>query len=271
LELFAALQKQHDKESKGYGALSHFHKLNDEDWSGFHSAVGAFNTEAKKHTAPLKQLVEDHTQPATLVEMSEAERESVTPAATSKTNSAAPASGGASNGASGASGGAAANNNPTYILPVDPYNYFPFFNGFSNVNPFSNFYPPPAYLYPQYMQSAHVLQNLGSVPPPYPINQMGNPYAYPSASSYPYGPYFNGVPSPSINVGSNSPSDFPQFTEIKNLELNGKAKKHPVTWVHKSHSHSSASPTVVNSKMPKHVEPASLGLDGSCIDCTYKD
>jgi hypothetical protein len=257
LQLFEALQKDHDKESHGYGAMSRFHQLNDQDWSGFHSAVGAFNSEAKKHTAPFRQIDADHISPANLVEMSEAERESAGPA---------PAPAAAKSDAKSDSK-AADNNNPTYILPVDPYNYFPFFNGFSNVNPFSNFYPPPAYLYPQYMQSAHTMQNLGEVPPPYPINQMSNPYSYPSASAYPYGPYFNGVPSPSINVGTNAASSFPQFTQ---LSEQAKVGKHSVTWVHKSHSTSSG-PTVFNSKTPKHVDPTALGLDGSCIDCKYKD
>jgi hypothetical protein len=53
--------------------------------------------------------------------------------------------GGAGAGASGAAAAAAAggNNNPTYILPIDPYNYMPFFNSYSNVNPFASFYPTP--------------------------------------------------------------------------------------------------------------------------------
>jgi hypothetical protein len=51
------------------------------------------------------------------------------------------ASGSAAPAAAAAGGGA--NNNPTYILPIDPYNYMPFFNSYSNVNPFASFYPTP--------------------------------------------------------------------------------------------------------------------------------
>jgi len=43
----------------------------------------------------------------------------------------------------GAGPAGASNNNPTYILPIDPYNYMPFFNAYSNVNPFASFYPTP--------------------------------------------------------------------------------------------------------------------------------
>jgi len=131
--------------------------------------------------------------------------------------------------------------NPTYILPVDPFNYFPFFNGFSNVNPFSQFYPPPPYLYPQYTNYMHHYANHGvGHPPAYPYpghyggggmhghgaynfgGVMGGPHAgFPYNAGhphphmhYPFGAYKMDVSGPDVRTGSNNPPPFPQFTEV---------------------------------------------------------
>jgi len=121
--------------------------------------------------------------------------------------------------------------NPTYILPVDPFNYFPFFNGFSNVNPFSQFYPPPPYLYPQYTNYMHRYANHGvGHPPAYPQpgaygGAFGNhayghgsfPYNYPHPNphmNYPFGAYKLDVSGPDVRTGTNSPPPFPQFSEM---------------------------------------------------------
>jgi len=133
--------------------------------------------------------------------------------------------------------------NPTYILPVDPFNYFPFFNGFSNVNPFSQFYPPPPYLYPQYTNYMHHYANHGVGHPPaypYPGNyhggahgayghgaynfggMLGGPhagfpynYGHPHPHMhYPFGAYKMDVSGPDVRTGSNNPPPFPQFTEV---------------------------------------------------------
>jgi len=121
--------------------------------------------------------------------------------------------------------------NPTYILPVDPFNYFPFFNGFSNVNPFSQFYPPPPYLYPQYTNYMHRYANHGiGHPPAYPhpgayggafghhaYGHGSFPYNYPHPNPhmhYPFGAYKLDVSGPDVRTGSNSPPPFPQFSEV---------------------------------------------------------
>lgn len=134
-------------------------------------------------------------------------------------------------------GGDDKGSNPTYILPVDPFNYFPFFNGFSNVNPFSQFYPPPPYLYPQYTNYMHHYANHGvGHPPAYPYpgaygggrgaynfgGMMGGPQTgYPSNwgaphphMHYPFGAYKMDVSGPDVRTGSNNPPPFPQFNEI---------------------------------------------------------
>jgi len=135
-------------------------------------------------------------------------------------------------------GGADKGSNPTYILPVDPFNYFPFFNGFSNVNPFSQFYPPPPYLYPQYTNYMHQYANHGAGHPPgYPYpgaygglgaayghgggmgghGHAGFPYNYPAAHPhmhYPFGAYKMDVSGPDVRTGSNNPPPFPQFMEL---------------------------------------------------------
>jgi len=129
--------------------------------------------------------------------------------------------------------------NPTYILPVDPFNYFPFFNGFSNVNPFSQFYPPPPYLYPQYTNYMHQYANHGvGHPPSYPYpgsyqgarghgaynfgGTLGGPhagfpynYGHPHPHMhYPFGAYKMDVSGPDVRTGSNNPPPFPQFAEL---------------------------------------------------------
>jgi len=120
--------------------------------------------------------------------------------------------------------------NPTYILPVDPFNYFPFFNGFSNVNPFSQFHPPPPYLYPQYTNYMHryASHGVGHAPAyPYPgamggafghsaLGHGGMPYNYPHPNPhmhYPFGSYKLDVSGPDVRTGENNPPPFPQFTE----------------------------------------------------------
>jgi hypothetical protein len=137
--------------------------------------------------------------------------------------------------------GADKGSNPTYILPVDPFNYFPFFNGFSNVNPFSQFYPPPPYLYPQYTNYMHHYANHGvGHPPAYPYpghygggqygghgaynfgGILGGPHAgFPYNAGhphphmhYPFGAYKMDVSGPDVRTGSNNPPPFPQFTEL---------------------------------------------------------
>jgi hypothetical protein len=127
--------------------------------------------------------------------------------------------------------------NPTYILPVDPFNYFPFFNGFSNVNPFSQFYPPPPYLYPQYTNYMHQYANHGvGHPPAYPSpgaygghdhgynfgGVLGGPHGgFPYNNGhphphmhYPFGAYKMDVSGPDVRTGSNNPPPFPQFAEV---------------------------------------------------------
>jgi len=134
-------------------------------------------------------------------------------------------------------GGADKGSNPTYILPVDPFNYFPFFNGFSNVNPFSQFYPPAPYLYPQYTNYMHQYANHGAGHPPgYPYPgayggagapgaagpygraaHAGFPYNYPAPHPhmhYPFGAYKMDVSGPDVRTGSNNPPPFPQFSEL---------------------------------------------------------
>jgi len=137
--------------------------------------------------------------------------------------------------------GADKGSNPTYILPVDPFNYFPFFNGFSNVNPFSQFYPPPPYLYPQYTNYMHHYANHGvGHPPAYPYagqygggmhgghgaynfgGVLGGPhggfpynYGHPHPHMhYPFGAYKMDVSGPDVRTGTNNPPPFPQFTEL---------------------------------------------------------
>jgi len=141
--------------------------------------------------------------------------------------------------------GADKGSNPTYILPVDPFNYFPFFNGFSNVNPFSQFYPPPPYLYPQYTNYMHNYANHGvGHPPAYPYpghygggggaggafghgsynfgGVLGGPHAgFPYNAGhphphmhYPFGAYKMDVSGPDVRTGSNNPPPFPQFAEL---------------------------------------------------------
>jgi len=135
--------------------------------------------------------------------------------------------------------------NPTYILPVDPFNYFPFFNGFSNVNPFSQFYPPAPYLYPQYTNYMHRYAN-HAMPPQYGNGAMsygghwdghgagghggfghghggmyaghgggwgGGGYPHPHMS-YPFGAYKLDVSGPDVRSGANNPEPFPQFSEL---------------------------------------------------------
>jgi len=121
--------------------------------------------------------------------------------------------------------------NPTYILPVDPFNYFPFFNGFSNVNPFSQFYPPPPYLYPQYTNYMHryASHGIGHAPSyPYPgaaggamghqgFGHGGFPNNYPHPNPhmhYPFGAYKLDVSGPDVRTGENNPPPFPQFAEV---------------------------------------------------------
>jgi len=157
----------------------------------------------RRYTKPMDFLPNDHT---TLVEVASRE--------------------------DGDEGGADKGSNPTYILPVDPFNYFPFFNGFSNVNPFSQFYPPPPYLYPQYTNYMHQYANHGAGHPPgYPSPgaygglgaaygqgaHAGFPYNYPRAQPhmhYPFGAYKMDVSGPDVRTGSNNPPPFPQFMEL---------------------------------------------------------
>jgi hypothetical protein len=168
----------------------------------------------QKFTKPMQLLPNDHT---TLVEVEAAVRDDD-------------------------EGGSDKGSNPTYILPVDPFNYFPFFNGFSNVNPFSQFYPPAPYLYPQYTNYMHQYASHGAGHPPgYPYPGAyggvghsygwgghghgglygggahgGFPYNYPHPSPhmhYPFGAYKMDVSGPDVRTGSNNPPPFPQFTE----------------------------------------------------------
>jgi len=163
----------------------------------------------RQFTAPMSLLPNDHT---TLVEVDAA--------------------------AGGEEGGEDKGSNPTYILPVDPFNYFPFFNGFSNVNPFSQFYPPAPYLYPQYTNYMHQYANHGAGHPPgYPYPgtyggvgapagapgmyggaaHAGFPHNYPGPSPhmhYPFGAYKMDVSGPDVRTGSNNPPPFPQFSEV---------------------------------------------------------
>jgi hypothetical protein len=171
------------------------------------------HTHFRRFTKPMELLPNDHT---TLIEVTEDE---------------------------GEEGGADKGSNPTYILPVDPFNYFPFFNGFSNVNPFSQFYPPPPYLYPQYTNYMHHYANHGvGHPPAYPYpghygggqygayghgsynfgGILGGPHAgFPYNAGhphphmhYPFGAYKMDVSGPDVRTGSNNPPPFPQFAEL---------------------------------------------------------
>jgi hypothetical protein len=136
-------------------------------------------------------------------------------------------------GAGAAADGEGKGSNPTYILPVDPFNYFPFFNGFSNVNPFSQFYPPPPYLYPQYTNYMHRYASHGvGHAPAYPyagaygggghgghhaFGHGGFPHNYPHPNPhmhYPFGAYKLDVSGPDVRTGENNPPPFPQFTEL---------------------------------------------------------
>jgi len=116
----------------------------------------------------------DHRVPVELVEI-ETKPRNVHAAQSSGSSSSAPQP------PPPAEGGGSTNNNPTYILPVDPFNYYPFFNGFSNVNPFSQFYPPgPS---PSSMnQMATAQQSLSSFG-----NQMTTPNSVPPFLGAPAG------------------------------------------------------------------------------------
>jgi len=171
----------------------------------------------RQFTTPMPLLPEDHT---TLVEVE------------SSSEAAADAEAEGDEGDGDAAGGS----NPTYILPVDPFNYFPFFNGFSNVNPFSQFYPPAPYLYPQYTNYMHQYASHGAGHPPgypYPgsyggVNggapylygrgaHAGFPYNYPAPHPhmhYPFGAYKMDVSGPDVRTGTNNPPPFPQFSEL---------------------------------------------------------
>jgi hypothetical protein len=175
------------------------------------------HTHFRRFTKPMELLPNDHT---TLIEVAGNE--------------------------DGEEGGADKGSNPTYILPVDPFNYFPFFNGFSNVNPFSQFYPPPPYLYPQYTNYMHNYANHGvGHPPAYPYpgqyhggaggayghgaynfgGVLGGPHAgFPYNAGhphphmhYPFGAYKMDVSGPDVRTGSNNPPPFPQFIESSSL------------------------------------------------------
>jgi len=177
------------------------------------SPVEDLHTHFRRFTKPMELLPNDHT---TLIEVTADDAED-----------------------SGSDKGS----NPTYILPVDPFNYFPFFNGFSNVNPFSQFYPPPPYLYPQYTNYMHHYANHGVGHPPaypYPGNyhggahgayghgsynfggMLGGPHAgFPYNNGhphphmhYPFGAYKMDVSGPDVRTGTNNPPPFPQFTEL---------------------------------------------------------
>jgi len=109
-----------------------------------------------------------------------------------------------------------AKTNPTYILPVDPYNYYPFFNAYSNVNPFATFYPPPPYM-------AGTGSRMGLYAPPYPSAPAStSPYPYAPFLFAPFGPYDSAY-SASQSVGSNPVTSFPQFYQIN--EKLGKSKR----------------------------------------------
>jgi len=176
----------------------------------------------RQFTTPMPLLPNDHTTLVELDSSSETETES---------ESGASASAGADE-----DGDAAGGSNPTYILPVDPFNYFPFFNGFSNVNPFSQFYPPPPYLYPQYTNYMHQYAAHGAGHPPgypYPGSYGGvagaSPYLYGRGAHpgfpynspaphphmhYPFGAYKMDVSGPDVRTGTNNPPPFPQFSEL---------------------------------------------------------
>jgi len=181
--------------------------------AGADSEAESVHDHFRQFTSPMSFLPNDHT---TLVEVESA---------------AAAAAGGDDEG------GADKGSNPTYILPVDPFNYFPFFNGFSNVNPFSQFYPPAPYLYPQHTNYMHQYANHGAGHPPgypYPGSyggvgaagmpgmyggaaHAGFPNNYPGPSPhmhYPFGAYKMDVSGPDVRTGSNNPPPFPQFSEV---------------------------------------------------------
>jgi len=123
--------------------------------------------------------------------------------------------------------GAGDNNNPTYILPVDPYNYFPFFNGFSNVNPLTAPFQSPSQMFsnpaqspnpmfsnpvvssPRYVDPYHPTYPLGVQPPPYPLYD-------PNYSFYRlYGQYGVNYPAAvAATSGQQTVPMFPQFSEL---------------------------------------------------------
>lgn len=171
------------------------------DASDADSESESIHAHYRQFTKPMELLPNDHT---TLVEVAAREEEEE-------------------------EGGEGKGSNPTYILPVDPFNYFPFFNGFSNVNPFSQFYPPAPYLYPQYTNYMHQYANHGAGHAPgYPVpgsyggvgyagaahTGFPNNYGAPAPHMhYPFGAYKMDVSGPDVRTGSNNPPPFPQFTE----------------------------------------------------------
>jgi len=166
--------------------------------------------------------------------------------------------------------------NPTYILPVDPFNYFPFFNGFSNVNPFSQFYPPPPYLYPQYTNYMHRYASHGighATSYPYPgaaggamghhgFGRGGFPYNYPHPNPhmhYPFGAYKLDVSGPDVRTGENNPPPFPQFAEVSSKLITPEI-------IPKANADEDTSPTVI-----AEIEMGDEAEDEADIDIEHVD
>jgi hypothetical protein len=227
IELFNAISSQ-KKANDGYGRV--WRGLEWHDYLKRVSHLQDENEHAKKLSAPSAHVPTDAFAPAALLQLSSRDAPAPAPAA--------------------------ADNNPSYILPVDPYNFIPFFNGYSNVNPFSVTSPPPAYLYPQtvaarmspfnQVPSVQSMAQSYLYPPPYPAN-------YPNVVSfahpmYPFGPYAGANPYPSIPVGTNTKQDFPQFAEVS-------SRRHKTSFVSKSFSRGS-----------KNSSPA---VAHGCLNCVY--
>jgi len=105
----------------------------------FASPVDPLTTVLHQHATPLHMYSADAPD---ALRFADEQRRHMMKLGVGSGNAAAGGSHAAAGGAGGA-GADGANNNPTYILPIDPYNYMPFFNAYSNVNPFSSFYPTP--------------------------------------------------------------------------------------------------------------------------------
>jgi len=106
----------------------------------FASPVDPITTVLHQHATPLYTVSLDAPDPHRFAEEQRRHMMTLGVGTGGSSSAASPAAG---KGGAGSGGGDSGNNNPTYILPIDPYNYMPFFNAYSNVNPFASFYPTP--------------------------------------------------------------------------------------------------------------------------------